>query len=48
LLSQQEPIHYSRHIILSEIDETGQKKLKLSIAGAGGLRLPLWGYPTYE
>lgn len=47
MLSQQELIHYSRHIILPEIDEHGQEKLKQSsvlIVGAGGLGSPVAMY----
>lgn len=47
MLSQQELIHYSRHIILPEIDEVGQTKLKDSsvlIVGMGGLGSPVAMY----
>lgn len=47
MLSQQELIHYSRHIILPEIDEAGQEKLKQSsvlIVGMGGLGSPVAMY----
>ncbi len=47
MLSQQELIHYSRHIILPEIDEAGQEKLKRSsvlIIGMGGLGSPVAMY----
>lgn len=44
MLTSQELIHYSRHVILPEIDEHGQEKLKQSsvlIVGAGGLGSPV-------
>lgn len=47
MLNHQELIHYSRHIILPEIDENGQEKLKQSsvlIVGAGGLGSPVAMY----
>lgn len=47
MLTSQELIHYSRHIILPEIDEHGQEKLKQSsvlIVGAGGLGSPVAMY----
>jgi len=47
MLTQQELIHYSRHIILPEIDEEGQEKLKQSsvlIVGMGGLGSPVAMY----
>lgn len=47
MLSQQELLHYSRHIILPEIDEAGQEKLKQSsvlIIGMGGLGSPVAMY----
>lgn len=47
MLNQQELIHYSRHVILPEIDEQGQEKLKQStvlIVGAGGLGSPVAMY----
>lgn len=47
MLSEQELIHYSRHIILPEIDEEGQEKFKQSsvlIVGMGGLGSPVAMY----
>ncbi|MCW8857114.1 MAG: ThiF family adenylyltransferase, partial [Kangiella sp.] len=47
MLSEKELIHYSRHIILPEIDEEGQAKLKQSsvlIVGMGGLGSPVAMY----
>lgn len=47
MLSEQELIHYSRQIILPEIDEMGQVKLKQSsvlIVGMGGLGSPVAMY----
>ncbi|NVK21777.1 MAG: molybdopterin-synthase adenylyltransferase MoeB [Kangiellaceae bacterium] len=47
MLTQQELIHYSRHIILPQIDEMGQTKLKQSsvlIVGMGGLGAPVAMY----
>jgi adenylyltransferase/sulfurtransferase len=46
-LSQEEIIHYSRHLIMPEIGVSGQKKLKASavlMIGAGGLGAPLAQY----
>ncbi|MCW9028864.1 MAG: molybdopterin-synthase adenylyltransferase MoeB [Kangiella sp.] len=47
MLSEKELIHYSRQIILPEIDEEGQAKLKQSsvlIVGMGGLGSPVAMY----
>lgn len=47
MLSEQELIHYSRHIILPEINDAGQEKLKQSsvlIVGMGGLGSPVAMY----
>ena len=47
MLTEQELIHYSRHIILPQIDEIGQTKLKQSsvlIVGMGGLGAPVAMY----
>lgn len=47
MLTEQELIHYSRHIILPQIDEAGQNKLKQSkvlIVGMGGLGAPVAMY----
>ncbi|ACV26643.1 HesA/MoeB/ThiF family protein [Kangiella koreensis] len=47
MLTQKELIHYSRHIILPEVDEVGQSKLKEStvlIVGMGGLGSPVAMY----
>lgn len=44
MLTESELIHYSRHIILPQIDESGQQKLKASsalIVGMGGLGAPV-------
>ncbi len=44
MLTEQELIHYSRHIILPQIDEMGQQKLKQAkvlIVGIGGLGAPV-------
>ncbi|WP_223668807.1 HesA/MoeB/ThiF family protein [Kangiella shandongensis] len=47
MLTEQELIHYSRHIILPQIDEAGQKKIKESkvlVIGMGGLGAPVAMY----
>lgn len=47
MLSEQELIHYSRHIILPQIDEQGQMRLKKAsvlIVGMGGLGAPVAMY----
>jgi len=47
MLTEQELIHYSRHIILPEIDEAGQRRLKdasVLIVGMGGLGSPVAMY----
>lgn len=47
MLSDDELIHYSRHIILPQIDEVGQEKLKQAsvlIVGLGGLGSPVAMY----
>ena len=44
MLTEQELIHYSRHIILPQIDENGQNRLKQSsvlVIGMGGLGSPV-------
>ncbi|MFH2142810.1 MAG: HesA/MoeB/ThiF family protein [Bacteroidota bacterium] len=48
-LSDNEKIRYNRHIILPEIGEDGQKKLKVAkvlVVGAGGLGSPVLTYLT--
>ncbi|HEY9032024.1 MAG TPA: molybdopterin-synthase adenylyltransferase MoeB [Kangiella sp.] len=47
MLTEQELIHYSRHIILPQIDEDGQEKIKQSkvlVIGMGGLGAPVAMY----
>lgn len=47
MLTEQELIHYSRHIILPQIDEDGQERIKQSkvlIVGMGGLGAPVAMY----
>ena len=49
MLSNEENIYYSRHLLLEEIGEQGQLKLKnasVLIVGAGGLGCPVLSYLT--
>lgn len=49
MLSNEENIYYSRHLLLQEIGEQGQLKLKdasVLIVGAGGLGCPVLSYLT--